>query len=416
MDNNKGNQNKENDPRAAASAKLMNELEKSPDFKPIVTRYRFLCKSLIELAYISADPSKSGSISIPASHNILKVKNWADVAVLTDTVPVRPDKDYSSVCGISKFASKYSMVGGVNAPKKISCTGNDGVDRPQLVKGKDDLRQDAVMEQVFSLLNELLLLNNETKKRKLSVRTYKVVPLSQRSGILEWCQNTQPIALFLEGPDKKSGAHKKYHPKELDSFQCRREMSSVGIKSGVTASLQKKLQIFKSICSRFSPAMKYFFFEKFSTAGSYYQAVTAYTRSVAVNSMVGHILGLGDRHTNNILIDNFTGEIIHIDLGVAFEQGRILPTPETIPFRLTRDIVDGFGPSGVEGTFRHCCEHTVQVLRDNRSAVVTVLEVLLHDPLYNWSVGPGKAAARQEAGQWQKLQSENESDNKIANR
>jgi phosphatidylinositol kinase/protein kinase (PI-3 family) len=41
----------------------------------------------------------------------------------------------------------------------------------------------------------------------------------------------------------------------------------------------------------------------------------------------------------------------------------------------------------------------VQVLRDNKSAVVTVLEVLLHDPLYNWSVGPGKAAARQEAGQ-----------------
>ena len=30
---------------------------------------------------------------------------------------------------------------------------------------------------------------------------------------------------------------------------------------------------------------------------------------------------------------------VHIDLGVSFEQGRILPTPETIPFRLTRDVV-----------------------------------------------------------------------------
>ena len=68
--------------------------------------------------------------------------------------------------------------------------------------------------------------------------------------------------------------------------------------------------------------------------------------------MVGHILGLGDRHTNNILIDNTTGELIHIDLGVAFDQGKVLPMPEKIPFRLTRDIVDGFGPSGVEGTFR----------------------------------------------------------------
>lgn len=56
--------------------------------------------------------------------------------------------------------------------------------RAQLVKGKDDLRQDAVMEQVFGLLNQLLRQNPETLKRKLRVKTYKVVPLSQRSGVL----------------------------------------------------------------------------------------------------------------------------------------------------------------------------------------------------------------------------------------
>lgn len=39
-------------------------------------------------------------------------------------------------------------------------------------------------------------------------------------------------------------------------------------------------------------------------------------------------------------------------IGIAFEMGRILPTPETVPFRLTRDIVDAMGASGVEGVFR----------------------------------------------------------------
>jgi len=67
---------------------------------------------------------------------------------------------------------------------------------------------------------------------------------------------------------------------------------------------------------------------------------------------VGYILGLGDRHVQNILIDCRTAQLVHIDLGVAFEQGRILPTPETVPFRLTRDIVDGMGIAGVEGVFR----------------------------------------------------------------
>lgn len=39
-------------------------------------------------------------------------------------------------------------------------------------------------------------------------------------------------------------------------------------------------------------------------------------------------------------------------LGIAFEQGRTLPTPETVPFRLTRDFVDAMGVSGVEGAFK----------------------------------------------------------------
>lgn len=301
VDGSRSGKNKENDPRASASSKVVNELEKKKELKDMVFRYKFLCKSLIELAYLKADANKSGNLTIPAGQNILKVKDWNDVTVLTDTIPVKINKDYSSICGISKFPNKFSMVGGVNAPKKILCNGLDGRERPQLVKGKDDLRQDAVMEQVFGLLNDLLKLNDETRKRKLNVRTYKVVPLSQRSGILEWCQNTQPIALFLEGHDKKSGAHKKYHPKELDSRSCRQEMNRVS-----KSSIQTKLKVFKAVCSKFSPAMKYFFYEKFPSPGSYHQSVTAYTRSVAVNSMVGHILGLGDRHTNNILIDNFT--------------------------------------------------------------------------------------------------------------
>ena len=60
-------------------------------------------------------------------------------------------------------------------------------------------------------------------------------------------------------------------------------------------------------------------------------------------------------------------------------------------FRLTRDIVDGFGPSGVEGTFRRCCEETMRVLRESKDDLLTILEVLTHDPLYNWSMTPEKA-------------------------
>ncbi len=67
----------------------------------------------------------------------------------------------------------------------------------------------------------------------------------------------------------------------------------------------------------------------------------AYVRSCAVNSMVGHVLGIGDRHSSNILLSQKSGEVVHIDFGIVFEQGKVLQIPETIPFRLTRDMIDG---------------------------------------------------------------------------
>ena len=43
-----------------------------------------------------------------------------------------------------------------------------------IVQGKDDLRQDAVMQQVFAMVNSLLVKDEQTRKRSLKVRGYKV--------------------------------------------------------------------------------------------------------------------------------------------------------------------------------------------------------------------------------------------------
>ena len=125
---------------------------------------------------------------------------------------------------------------------------------------------------------------------------------------------------------------------------------------------------------------------------AWWESRVTYTRSVAVNSMVGYVVGLGDRHSSNILLDKTSAEMIHIDLGVAFEQGKCLKTPETVPFRLTRDVVDGFGACGVEGIMRKCSEETLRVLRANKNALTTVVAVLVHDPILKWAVSPERAA------------------------
>ena len=76
-------------------------------------------------------------------------------------------------------------------------------------------------------------------------------------------------------------------------------------------------------------------------------------------SMVGYILGLGDRHPSNIMLERHTGKIVHIDFGDCFEIAmRREKFPEKIPFRLTRMLIKAMEVSGIEGNFRTTCEKT----------------------------------------------------------
>jgi ataxia telangiectasia mutated family protein len=294
---------------------------------------------------------------------------------------IDPTCKYQNIVYIRYFSEEFTLVGGINAPKLIKCYGSDGLIYKQLVKSKDDLRQDAVMQQMFSLVNNLLHSNLETRKRKLIIRTYKVIPLSPNTGILEWVENTIPIGEYLIGNPKnpKNGAHVRYRPNDKSSDQCKKEFK---------ACQKDKFNKFLVICENFKPVFHHFFLENFFHPVEWFEKRLTYTRSVASNSIVGYIVGLGDRHPNNILIDKKTAELIHIDLGVAFEQGKILRVPELVPFRLTRDIIDGMGITGYEGVFRRCCEETMKVLRNNYASLITIFEVFLYDPLYQWNLSP----------------------------
>eukprot|EP00953_Heterococcus_sp_UTEX-ZZ885_P007651 4616-Heterococcus_DN1.PRE.2 len=107
--------------------------------------------------------------------------------------------------------------------------------------------------------------------------------------------------------------------------------------------------------------------------------------SLAVMSMVGYILGLGDRHPSNLMLDRFSGKILHIDFGDCFEVAMQRDKfPERVPFRLTRMLVNAMEVSRIEGNFRSTCEDVMRVLRANKDSVMAMLEAFVHDPLISW--------------------------------
>ena len=103
------------------------------------------------------------------------------------------------------------------------------------------------------------------------------------------------------------------------------------------------------------------------------------------SSMVGYILGLGDRHPSNLMLDQLSGRILHIDFGDCFEVAMNREKyPEKIPFRLTRMLVKAMEVSGIEGSYRSTCLRTMTLLRDSRDSLVAMLEAFVYDPLISW--------------------------------
>jgi ataxia telangiectasia mutated family protein len=205
---------------------------------------------------------------------------------------------------------------------------------------------------------------------------------------MEFVQNTIPLHLWV------MPAHEKYYPNDYKPERCRKEIGAAQ-----QDSLSTRTKVWQKAADNFHPVLRYFLLERFEDPDAWFERRLAYTRSTAAISILGHVLGLGDRHCHNILLDEKSGEVVHIDLGVSFEAGRVLPVPEVVPFRLTRDLVDAMGYTKTEGVFRRCCEFTMDTLREERESIMTLLNVLRYDPLVNWSVTPTKAKRMQEGGQ-----------------
>jgi ataxia telangiectasia mutated family protein len=103
---------------------------------------------------------------------------------------------YSELTTIKKFKTTYHLVGGINPLKVVECAGSDSQSYRQLIKGRDDLRQDTVMEQVFDVVNHLPR-QTSSETHALSIRTYKVIPLNASSGTIEWIHNAISFGDYL---------------------------------------------------------------------------------------------------------------------------------------------------------------------------------------------------------------------------
>ncbi|KAK1226693.1 hypothetical protein PQX77_010337 [Marasmius sp. AFHP31] len=272
------------------------------------------------------------------------------------------------------FENDIEVLTSLAKPRKVTLKGSNGQKFTFLAKPKDDLRKDARLMDLNSIINKLLKGNPESRRRQLHIRTYGVVTLNEECGLIQWVPNTLPIRPILS---------KIYMAKGIAFWND--EISALYAKLSSAATDNVSAELFqKELLKRVPPVFHEWFIETFPEPTTWLNSRMNYGRTAAVMSMVGFIIGLGDRHCENILMDENTGDAIHVDFNCLFDAGKQLLTPERVPFRLTQNIVSALGVSGVEGIFRTACEITLQILRDNRDLLMSVLDAFIHDPLVDF--------------------------------
>ncbi|XP_060595349.1 serine/threonine-protein kinase mTOR-like [Ruditapes philippinarum] len=277
---------------------------------------------------------------------------------------------------IRRVQSNLAVITSKQRPRKISVFGSDGQEYQFLLKGHEDLRQDERVMQLFGLVNSLLLSVPETFRRNLTIQRFSVIPLSTNSGLIGWVPHTDTLhSLIRDYREKK---------KILLNIEHRLMLRMAPDYDHLT--LMQKVEVFEHALEHTQgDDLAKILWYKSPNSEIWFDRRTNYTRSLAVMSMVGYVLGLGDRHPSNLMLDRMSGKIIHIDFGDCFEVAMVREKfPEKIPFRLTRMLINAMEVTGIGGNYKMTCESVMSVLREHKDSLMAVLEAFVYDPLLNW--------------------------------
>ena len=179
------------------------------------------------------------------------------------------------------------------------------------------VRQDQLLLQLFELMNKLLL----QVDLDLKLTPYKVLAVSTNHGFVEHL-NSSSVADILEVDGSIENFFKKQNTMEFDKI------------------------------------------------------IDNYIRSCAGYSIIGYILGIGDRHFDNMLLTK-EGKLIQIDFTYVF--GRTT-TPLPIPIKLTHEMVDAMGGLDSENfkVFQEYCFKAFLELRKHSNLILNLMNFMVN--------------------------------------
>ncbi|XP_065681003.1 serine/threonine-protein kinase SMG1 isoform X2 [Hydra vulgaris] len=320
------------------------------------------------------------------------------------------DQNVDQEIRLQGFRNEIQILPTKTKPKKLIMIGSDGQQYPYLFKGLEDLHLDERIMQFLEICNHMFSKEDRANEQRYYAQHYSVTPLGPRSGLIQWVDGATPLfTLYRRWQQRESASQaimknqgdknvqNAVRPTELFYNKVMPFLKEKGLDSNLNRKewpLSVLRKTFQELCNDTpDDLLSRELWCSSANSVDWWKMTQTYSRSIAVMSMIGYVIGLGDRHLDNILVDLTTGEVIHIDYNVCFEKGKALRVPEKVPFRMTRNMQVALGVVGVEGIFRNSCEKVMQTLRQGREILLTLLEAFVYDPLVDWTIANDAAFA-----------------------
>ncbi|XP_059062059.1 phosphatidylinositol 3-kinase catalytic subunit type 3 isoform X2 [Achroia grisella] len=236
-------------------------------------------------------------------------------------------------------AKKASLFKSALMPSKLTFLTTEGMEYEAIFKHGDDLRQDQLILQMITLMDKLLRREN----LDLKLTPYKVLATSSKHGFLQFIESvTVADALTTEGSIQNF--FRKHNP-------C--ESAPYGIKP---------------------------------------ETMDTYIRSCAGYCVITYLLGVGDRHLDNLLLTK-SGALFHIDFGYILGRD---PKPLPPPMKLSKEMVEAMGGIHSEHyhEFRKQCYTAFLHLRRHANLMLNLFSLMVDASVPDIALEPDKAVKK----------------------
>jgi phosphatidylinositol 3-kinase len=220
---------------------------------------------------------------------------------------------------------------------------------PIIFKTGDDLRQDQLVIQIVSLMDKLLLKEN----LDLKLTPYRIIATGVDHGAVQFIDSVS-----LNAAIAKSGSILGYlrnnNPSHGAEYGVRKEVMETYIRSCGTTT------------------------RNLLTAAGY--------------CVVTYLLGVGDRHLDNLLLSP-NGHFFHADFGYILGRD---PKPFPAQMKLSREMVDGMGgtSSPYYAQFKSFCFTAYTTLRKSANLILNLFSLMVDANIPDILFEPDKAVIK----------------------